>query len=130
MLEWRAFLRKQQQFAVLLVALALSVRALVPAGYMVAPSASKFLISICSGQGAELLAFDPGKHGDHQDGKKADHPCAFAGLGMPALGGADSVLLALALAFVLVAAFAPKRGPTPATPERLRPPLRAPPVFG
>lgn len=138
MTRWRSLIHQQRRLALLLVALAFSIKALVPAGYMVVPSAGKLVIAICTGQGAATVATDPGEdggdhgdhHGDHRDGNKADHPCAFAGLGSPALAGADPILLALAIAFVLVAAFAPVSGPRQAARRRLRPPLRAPPVSG
>jgi hypothetical protein len=56
----------------------------------------------------------PGGH--TPDGKaKAESPCAFSALGHAALGGADPVLLALALVFVLALGFAPL---VPAAPRR------------
>ncbi len=52
----------------------------------------------------------PGKRdtgGDHSDAaSKATH-CAFCGLGNSALGGADPLMLAVALAFILLIGFAP-----------------------
>lgn len=69
-------------------------------------------------------------HGDHQDGSKADHPCAFSGLGMSAMGGADLGLLAIAIAYVLALGFGAIVAPSRAVAARLRPPLRAPPALG
>lgn len=134
MTHWRALIRKHSQLALLLVALALCVKALVPQGYMVMPSNGTIMVSICSGQGPQMVALDVGKHdgehGDHQDGKKADHPCAFSGLGMSAMGGADIALLAIAIAYVLTLGFLAITALPRPTVARLRPPLRAPPVLG
>lgn len=134
MAGWRILLRKQWRFALLLVALALGVKALVPQGYMIMASDGAIMVSVCSGQGPQMIALDAGKHhgdhGDHQDNKKPDHPCAFSGLGMAALGGADPVLLAIAVAYALLLAFRREALPAPAAPAYLRPPLRAPPVIG
>lgn len=134
MIIWRAFIRKHRQLALLLVALALGVKALVPQGYMVMPSNGTIMVSICSGQGPQMIALDTGQHdgdqSEHQDGKKADHPCAFSGLGMSAMSAAHSDLLAIAIAFVLALGFLTVAAPPQPAITRLRPPLRAPPVLG
>jgi len=134
MSSWRAFLSTHCQLAFLMVAVALLVRAVVPTGYMIMPNDGTIMVSICSGQGPQMVALDVGKgageHGDHQDSKKADHPCAFSGLGMAAMGGADIVLLSAAIAYVLTLGFLAIFAPPRPTIARLRPPLRAPPVLG
>lgn len=66
--------------------LALAMRVLIPAGYMVSPTAaSPFDLVICTGQGAKVV--DAGKDqspaGDEQ-GQTHHAPCAFAGLGVAA----------------------------------------------
>lgn len=99
------------------------------------PSNGTIMVSLCSGQGPQMVALDLGNGsadhgGDHQDGKKADHPCAFSGLSMAAAPGADPVLLGLALAYVLALGFRLVVSRQQREPNRLRPPLRAPPVFG
>jgi hypothetical protein len=72
-----------------LLALALAVRVLVPAGWMPAEGQG-LAITICSGNGAETAWVDAEgkihKHDPAQD-SMADHPCAFAGMGAPMLGG-------------------------------------------
>lgn len=134
MTRWRTLIRKHSQLALLLVALALCAKALIPQGYMVMPSNGTIMVSICSGQGPQMVALDfdkhDGDHGDHQDGKKADHPCAFSGLGMSAMGGAYIALLAIAIAYVLTLGFLATTVPPRPAVARLRPPLRAPPVIG
>jgi len=131
----RAFLLKHQHLAFLLVAAALVMKAVIPSGFMLTPSNGTIMVSICSGQGPQMVAMDLGKGtvdhgGDHQDGKKAEHPCAFSSLSMAAATGADTVLLALAIAYVLALGLLPVTSRQPSAPSRLRPPLRAPPVFG
>jgi hypothetical protein len=134
----RAFFRDHRRFAALLVALALAMKALVPGGYMIGQQGKVLTVTICadaSGTGLTRQIVVPtsesesqsdrGKSGEHG---KSDSPCPYAALGMAALGGADTVLLALALAFILALGFAPLR---PVRPERrayLRPPLRGPPA--
>lgn len=129
----------QRWLAALVVAAALAMKALIPAGYMVGNEGSRVLtIQICAdslGQKISrqiivpMAAHLPG--GKAHDGKaKAESPCAFSALGHAALGGADPVQLAAALLFVLALGFAPL---VPAAPRRLaflRPPLRGPPALG
>lgn len=140
MLPLRIFLRSHRHMAALILALALALRALVPAGYMVgspAASGTRFLtIEICAdvlGQRVtrQIAIGQSAPTGDHQPAanQRGDHPCAFSTLTMAALAGADVVLLAAALAFVLALGFAPVASPArPGTP-RLRPPLRGPPAL-
>ena len=138
----RTLLRNHRAFAAMLLALALCLRALVPAGYMLAPSATLVSVEICGdspgahgGRAIVLpmrgtLSGDISGHGQtngpqHQGG---DQTCPYAGLAMASLGGVDAPLLAIALALAMLlgpgaigpALFAPAR--------RLRPPLRGPPA--
>jgi hypothetical protein len=135
MAKLRLFLFRHQRLAFLLVALALLTKAVIPTGFMVMPSNGTIMVSLCSGHGPQMVALDIGKgtadHGsDHQDGKKADHPCAFSSLSMAAATGADITLLAIAIAYALALGFLPVAPRQRRAPSRLRPPLRAPPVFG
>ncbi len=132
---WRSFFLRHRRLALLLVAMALLTKAIVPGGFMVMPSNGTIMIAVCSGQGPEMVALDLGKGsvehgGDHDDGKKADHPCAFSSLSMAAASGADIALLAIAIAFALALGFLPVAPRQRRAPSRLRPPLRAPPVLG
>jgi hypothetical protein len=120
--------------AALVVALALVVRVLVPAGFMPMVDRGGISIVLCTGTGPQTVSMAmPGmdhgaEHGPAKhDGGKPEAPCAFAGLSAPALGGADPALLLGALLFILLAGWAPVRRPAVAAP-RLRPPLRGPPL--
>ena len=119
----------------ILVAAALCLRMVMPAGFMVAPDAKVLTIRIC----VDSLDHDAiaaiavpmkgsaGKTGGVGSGVGKGE-CAFSSLGMAATGGADAVLLALALAFILLLGFASTPAPHPRRLSRLRPPLRGPPL--
>ena len=106
------------------------MRLIVPAGYMLDVSHGSIMVELCSGAGPMRMAMAmPGM--GHQDGGrehgKTEQPCAFAGLAAPALGGADPILLAVAILFIM--AVGRCAAPTLSRPRapRLRPPLRGPP---
>lgn len=130
----RALSHRYAQLTLVLVALALAVKALVPAGYMISSNGERFLtVTICadaSGTPKQMRIAIPDKNetgGDHSEAADKSQPCAFAGLGHAALGGADPLLLAAALAFILLVGLAPLRNPPARDIPFLRPPLRGPP---
>ena len=129
-----AWTRKHAKLSLALVVLALIVRALLPVGFMVSSTAEQFLtVTICadaSGTPKQMQIAIPAKNGvagDHAPAAEQGQPCAFSGLGHAALDGVDPVLLAAAIAFVLLAGFAPQRQPALRDVSFLRPPLRGPP---
>ncbi len=134
MTDIRAFLRDHRQLAALLVALALCLKALVPAGYMIGSQTKVLTISICADSigrhlTRQIAVPQTGKAGggESDDGKSSSQ-CPFTALAMASLSGAGVALLVLALAFILALGFAPVR---PLHLERLlhlRPPLRGPPA--
>lgn len=130
----RILLLERRQLALVLVALALCMKALLPTGYMISDSARVFTITICSGATGEKITKEiaiPAKGGSAQhdsDHGKGDAQCSWGSHSMAATGGADAPLLALALAFILALGFLP----APALPLRrasyLQPPMRGPPA--
>ena len=135
MSTFRTMIRANASLVLLLLALVLAVKAVVPSGFMLAADGNHVLtVTICSdasGAPKQMQIAIPGKHesgGDHSDvgGKATD--CAFSGLGQAMIGSADPLLLAGALAFILLIGLAP----LPALPTRdlpfLRPQLRGPPA--
>ncbi|TCD05510.1 hypothetical protein EYB45_05450 [Erythrobacteraceae bacterium CFH 75059] len=119
----------------MLLALGLMARALIPGGVMVSAAGDHILtVTICSGAGdmpGEMQIAVPNRRdsgGGQPEPENKPQPCAFSGLGQAALAGADAVLLAAALLFILLTG----RAPHPSVPVRdlahLRPPLRGPPV--
>lgn len=126
----RAFLRTNRRLALGLVALALVIKALVPAGYMLSDKAHVLTIAICGdASGAQLTKQIVVPSGGKSDHAKAEGTCAWGLLAMAALGGADVLLLALVLAFILALGLAPSRPAPPSRGSYLRPPLRGPPAF-
>ena len=131
---FRSFLRDHRRLAALLLAAALCMKALVPAGFMVEAGSRVISVTIC-GDGAGVKAGRvvaeairdklPIPSGDQHG---ADQSCPYAGLAMASLGGADAPLLALALAFAMALAFLPLGRMALRQTGWLRPPLRGPPA--
>lgn len=131
----RAFLMRHRALAALIVAAALCIKALVPAGYMVGSNTRVLTVEICAdAQGGTMTqqivlpgngkpANGQGEHG------KLDGTCAFSALSFASLSDADPALLALALLFILSLGFNPVTAPRPARIAHLRPPLRGPPAL-
>ncbi|MGI4876585.1 MAG: DUF2946 family protein [Janthinobacterium lividum] len=137
MTAFRHHLLRRRLLALVLVALALLVRFAVPAGYMPVFSGNTVTIALCSGSGPMKLAMpgmsdhDSGDHdtGDHDTGEhgKGEMPCGFAGLAAPIVTGADPIVLALGVAFIVATVFRAVAPRPRALPAYLRPPLRGPP---
>lgn len=136
MARLRALIRDHARLTLVLLALVLAVKAVIPAGFMLSSGGERFLtVTVCSdatGVPRQMQIALP-----HKDDAKAAHaeaadkgaPCAFAGLGHALLGGADPVLLAGALAFILLIGLAPLTAPRLRGVAYLRPPLRGPPAL-
>lgn len=133
MARWRTLLHAHAQLAMLLVVLALLVKALLPAGYMLAPSSKSFAVAVCADGSDEMQTRTvtvPVQNGDH--GGKVDHAqsgkgCAYSALSIASTAGADASLLVLALAFILLIGLTPAPRQSLSIPYYLRPPLRGPP---
>lgn len=126
----RAFLRDNRRLALGLMALALLIKALIPSGYMLGDKASHVLaVTICGDASGKTMTKQitvPDEGGDHA---KVEAKCVWGLLTMAALGGADVLLLAAALVFILKLGFAPPRPTLPSRGSYLHPPLRGPPIF-
>lgn len=123
------FLTHRAAFAALL-ALALAMKALVPAGYMVAPTSSSFTVSVCSGMDGEQRTITiPHKQDDSGKNAVDRQICHAAALDAATLGGTDPFLLGLALAFILALGFAPVSIPARRALRYETPPLRGPPAL-
>lgn len=118
------------------LACAMMMKILVPAGFMPVVSAGNVTIEICGGTApapmvkAMTMAM-PGMvhHSDKADHQGRDMPCAFSGLTAPSLAAADPVLLAIAIAFIVALVFRVQVALPIAARAYLRPPLRGPPPF-
>lgn len=135
----RTLLFGHRRLTALAVALALAVKLLLPAGFMLDSSAQgSITVAICadaSGDGHARtvsipLKTDPGQADPGKSSAaKAQGTCPWAGHGMNALGGADLALLALALGFIVAMGFLPAPPLLIARRNHLRPPLRGPPLL-
>jgi len=133
----RSLIRNNRACFALLLAAALLLKMLVPAGYMVSGQNMVLTVSVCtdstSGHIARQISIPTRNSAGQEHGPKrggANSECPFTALTMSGLGGVDAALLAAPVAFALALGFAPQtvrplRGST-----RLRPPLRGPPLAG
>lgn len=122
---------RRRAFGVLAI-IALSVKLLVPAGFMPGTSWAR-PIMLCSGQGPMPMAMAMDQTDHRSPSKaphdKADHDCAFAGIGAAALAPAlDGPMLAAVIADRAPAAdarrgIAPGRGMAAPPPPSHAPPL-------
>ncbi len=119
-----------------LAVLALAMRVLIPAGYMLSPQVAQGglpAIVICTGHGALTVAVDADgqvhKSGEKAPAKSADkHPCAFAGAAAPldAPTGLDlgrSVFATVSTSTVVMAHQRPGLGLAAPPPPTTGPPL-------
>ncbi len=101
---FRSGRNRLRTIALALLACALALRLLIPAGWMPVADAQGFHLTLCSGAGpleipparpmAGMAHHGAHHHDHHHDQGIPDHPCAFAGLG---LALAEPVLPAIAL---------------------------------
>lgn len=127
----RALLFDNRRLALGLVMLALLIKALIPSGYMLSDKAGHVLtVTICGDASGQTLTkqIEVPSQGK-ADHAKAEATCIWGLLAMAALGGADVLLLAAALAFILALGFAACSPARPCRRAHLRPPLRGPPAF-
>jgi len=130
----RSTLLGNYRLALLLAAVALALRLVLPAGTMLGGSGTVLTVEICADASGgemvrEIVVPQGGKSGaggfDH--GAAAHGACPWSALSLAATGAADTALLVLALAFALLLGFAPLRIPRLPDHLHLRPPLRGPP---
>jgi len=130
----RRFFRHHRAYAAWLIAAALFMKVVVPAGYMPVVSSGSIVLELCSGVGPEKMAMAmPGMaahHGKTDHSSKDDMPCGFSGHAPASMAATDPILLVLAIAFIVATLF---RMPVSWPVRRasfLRPPLRGPPTIG
>lgn len=131
MASLRQSLLRHRRLAALFLALALCLKALVPAGYMAATDGGRITVTICHGADAAVgeIAI-PMKNTGQPDAQGGDGVvCPYSALAQGTLGGADPVLLAGAVIFVLLLGFAPVAAPTLNRQFFRTPPLRGPPLL-
>lgn len=147
----RTYFGRFPTLIVAIFALALAMKIIVPAGYMIVQGESGLTMIICPG--VEPVADGPAvsvssgmhdmaamtkasagiSHAGHEANggdaqQKMNGPCAFTVLAHASLGGADPVQLALALVFIMALGFVAMVRPEVRQISFLRPPLRGPPL--
>lgn len=132
MTDLRAFLFAHRRLAAILLMAALFMKAAVPAGFMPRLGARVISIEICADSSGGRLsralvipqreAPSPG----HQEMAKGI--CPFAGLTHAGLAGADPILLAAALCFIMLVGLVRPAALPIRRRAHLRPPLRGPPA--
>lgn len=114
-----------------LIAAALLMKAVLPAGFMPMHAGGTLVLGFCSGYGPQTIVVTipdrEGRTAPDEHRAVGEMPCAFAGLAMPGLAAADPVLLLLAIAFVLERAIRTAAAIPTIARIYLRPPLRGPP---
>lgn len=126
----RAFVCRHRALAIGLAALALAMKALVPAGFMTVAAGSTISVVICDGHGDGRIASIalPGSPGDESGAAKAAKTCPFSVLSADSLGGTDIVLVAALLLFILASGSLPLAISPLRRADYLMPPGRAPPA--
>ncbi|KAJ8137615.1 hypothetical protein OY671_009172, partial [Metschnikowia pulcherrima] len=130
--ESRAFLIGHRRSAAIVVAFASSMKASLPAGYMVGPAQGQKIstLLVCADASGDHLARQVSSPASGQkDGNSPSHDvCPFAGHAFAASGGADPIQIASAISFVLASGFAPAPLPRLARARHVLPPPCGPPV--
>ena len=128
----RRFFLGHRRYAAIVIALALAVKVLVPAGFMPSVAGGRIAVTLCPGAEPAMAAMGGMKHGsetgDRHEGTR-EAPCVFAGLSAPSLAAADPLLLAAAIVFVMASGFRIAVRPGVTEPPHLRPPSRGPPAL-
>lgn len=127
MTRLRACLKHHSWLLALVVLTALSLRMLIPAGYMVRTAPDRIAVSLCTAHGTDTIYIERGPSSQDRQGEDAAKRCAFGDLAVPGLPAVPPLELAAALAFILalwLAQVAPLRL---TQAGYLRPPLRGPP---
>lgn len=134
MTRLRTLIRQRPLLAGWLVALALLMKVLVPAGFMASMNAGGIIVQLCTANGVQTMVLTPDgqiKTPDTPQSDSAmDSPCAFSSHAAPLLSGAGPVLLAVAIAFIMftglrLAKIAPSQPPLFLRPPAIGPPLNA-----
>lgn len=130
----RTFFGNHRQLAAVLVALALAMKALLPTGYMIGSQPQGITIAVCTDAAGkhetkQIVIPQAGKPaGTTPDHGKGDGTCPYSALAMASISGADTALLAIALALILALGFAPAPELRLPRVSYFLPPLRGPPA--
>ena len=129
----RSLFTHHHRLAFALVAMALCLKVLLPTGFMLGTQNNTITVLVChdasAGDVTRHIVLPNKTGGDDFPGKPAKGECPYGALSMASLGGADIVLLAMALAFIIALGVGPVRPVHPLRIPYLKPPLRGPPAL-
>ncbi|WP_188768770.1 hypothetical protein [Novosphingobium endophyticum] len=128
----RQFFRDRPALAALLLAAALCLKIVLPAGYMPSAAGSDMVVALCSSmapEGQTVTIRIPGKAGQDDMSGSAKQSCAFAPLAAAVLGSVPPAIVLAALLFVFVAAILGQPLALRPVTARIRPPSQGPPAF-
>ena len=131
--NFRALIRRHVWLAALLMVAALAMKALVPAGFMVAGDGPQAItVVLChdlgGGSVSRQVTVPIRQSAGELPGKVAKGECPYATLSLASPAIADPVLELAALAFLMALGFGPVRGPLLTQTARFWPPRRGPPA--
>lgn len=128
----RAFFRSHARLALVLLAVALAARVMVPDGYMPERANGQITVRICHGDAEQTATIAlPGKpDGGQQDQDGIEHPpCPYGAASPVALENPPPLWVALLFAFILVLGLRAAGPPLTQAFAHVRPPLRGPPAL-
>lgn len=128
----RTSLLQSRSLAMALVLLALCMKALVPAGFMIEANTTSLTVLVCADSvGAQSAMQIAIPHTSKKDGAptKSHEACAFSVLGLASTSAVSPIELALALAFILLLGIIATPRVHPVALRRLLPPPCGPPAF-
>ncbi len=105
MRAFRAILLQKHWLALMVLALALCMKALVPAGFMVEARATSLTVLVCADSTGARSAIEvaiPRADSKHGTDAKSHEACPFSALSLASTGGINPVQLAIALALILL----------------------------
>jgi hypothetical protein len=130
--HFRAILFSRRDLALAFLVFALAMKLIMPSGFMFNTVGKQLTVTLCSGVSGQSTTItiptgpDHQDHGDEQAAQK--DICPYGALGHATLGGADPVLLAEAIAFLIALGFAAVALPALRRRAYVQPPLRGPPL--
>lgn len=132
----RAFFRQRLRLGAMVILLALAMKALVPAGYMIGPANGMAItVSICNGSGAEQTITIPMEDdatggSQHDGGSSGDGICSFSALSHSISDNpVPPTLLLIAFAFIMRLGLARFAFSTRPQFRYAQPPSHGPPLF-
>lgn len=134
-MSMRAITFQQRSWVIVILALALFVRAVIPAGFMVAPSSLKLTVQVCADGASDQttvqieVPLSKGGQRDQGDHGQKNGPCAFSVLSMASMAQDHGPLLIVALATIVTTIITNGAPHSRQRAHHLRPPLRGPPLF-